>query len=638
MKTLDFDIEKGFKKGTIEAYENDNNTEVYYINLYKDNFRQRYDLTSKTVNLVLLNKNKKGDIISLVIKNNQIQLPIKSNITLKDGVYYCQFSISSNNFNQISRPFSIIIKNNLFNEISGDILADDNYKILVNSLDRVDKVETELEKLNKSISTNVPKLEQALKDAQGYTDFIEELKEATNNINDAKGDSSSLKIELDRREKRSLDNSDFKFIEFEGEGTITSNSSLAGVTKDFEIKGTTLNNLYNASSVVETASQIYMYTTNRFGSEAYYAGDYTFKNDTGKKVTVRLYTKDTNEVSRNIIIQNTQTITLTDNEFVRNFICYYSDGWTFEEKQLALDNMVVVRGVFYNLPTYFTGLKSLGDNDKELNLISYNFKNLSLLQEEDVKNSDIYNEYYTRNIVLEKSLRSIPNSYDYILNDKIITNIKEFTIDGFETWSKNQGTVNPTGSVAFYTKLPADFLNSALVQDFINASMSTNYPQCYSVSVASRNLHIKMKKETIGGEEVSNFVDWLRKNNKKVYYNITKPEEKTINDINLSTYKDTTNIFIDIYKNFPINIKALIPIKVTKAISESTYDIKQIKKENETLSSKEVILNENQKFIAGTLVNLLEPILLNSEEFTDNDYIINKLKEIAGYGIDNELS
>lgn len=176
MKRLRYDIIEGFDKGIIDAYENDNNTEIYKISLLKDRFRNIYDLTGKNIKMCLMNPNdKSGTIINIGIEDQVkglIQLPIKSEITLKDGTYLCQFTITGTNFKQTTKIFTINIKNNLFNDLAGAIEDDERFPILEDALNRLDSLEVELEPMINTLEIKLPELQNALDDIAGYLFFV----------------------------------------------------------------------------------------------------------------------------------------------------------------------------------------------------------------------------------------------------------------------------------------------------------------------------------------------------------------------------------------------------------------------------------------------------------------------------------
>ena len=67
MIILRLDKNGGINKGDIKAFEHDNKSETYTIQLYKNN--EVYDLTNKTVELTIVEKKRKyGDMVTLPIE------------------------------------------------------------------------------------------------------------------------------------------------------------------------------------------------------------------------------------------------------------------------------------------------------------------------------------------------------------------------------------------------------------------------------------------------------------------------------------------------------------------------------------------------------------------------------------------
>ena len=89
MIILRLDKNGGINKGDIKAFEHDNKSETYIIQLYKNN--EVYDLTNKTVELTIVEKKRKyGDMVTLPVESateGKVKLEIVTALTKQDGTY-----------------------------------------------------------------------------------------------------------------------------------------------------------------------------------------------------------------------------------------------------------------------------------------------------------------------------------------------------------------------------------------------------------------------------------------------------------------------------------------------------------------------------------------------------------------------
>lgn len=375
MKRLRYDIIEGFDKGIIDAYENDNNTEIYKISLLKDRFRNIYDLTGKNIKMCLMNPNdKSGTIINIGIEDQVkglIQLPIKSEITLKDGTYLCQFTITGTNFKQTTKIFTINIKNNLFNDLAGAIEDDERFPILEDALNRLDSLEVELEPMINTLEIKLPELQNALDDIAGYLNFVGEIKNARRSYPD-----------IDTRITNDIDGVNenlekFNYIPYVGQNIQTKNT-FNGYTKEMEIKGLTLQNLHESKTTLENESKTAIYSRTSTKGQMFSKGLYTFKNNSGKIINISIYSKGNNGFVKSIPISTTQILDIQENEFVQDIIGLYSNGWKLEDKELLQKQCVVLKGDYSNkeIPPYFEGIKSVGELEGNKVIPLSNGKNL----------------------------------------------------------------------------------------------------------------------------------------------------------------------------------------------------------------------------------------------------------------------
>ena len=137
MITLRLDKNGGINKGDIKAFEHDNLSEVYIIQLYKNG--EVYSLTNKTVELIMLERKRKlGDIFDLPIyeaTEGKVKLGIVTELTKQDGLYDFQITVKDTTGLIETFPhFQIDIKRDLVDDIAGGIIEDPNFTILSEGL------------------------------------------------------------------------------------------------------------------------------------------------------------------------------------------------------------------------------------------------------------------------------------------------------------------------------------------------------------------------------------------------------------------------------------------------------------------------------------------------------------------------
>lgn len=160
MKILHFDILEGFKKGGITQFENDNLNETYKIYLYKN--KMRFDVDEKTIRLVMLDKNKAGQVLTLKKgeTSNEIILPVTKELTKIDGIYDAQIIFTKNDgYNEKTIPFKITIKDDLLTDMEVELISKEEYQYLV---DRFEEAIRNIEGFKNEISLQVTDVEKKL--------------------------------------------------------------------------------------------------------------------------------------------------------------------------------------------------------------------------------------------------------------------------------------------------------------------------------------------------------------------------------------------------------------------------------------------------------------------------------------------
>lgn len=170
MITLRLDKNGGINKGDIKAFEHDNLSEVYIIQLYKDN--APYDLTNKTVELTIVEKKRKlGDILSLPVyeaATGKVKLEVVSAITKQDGIYVFKLTVKDTTGLIETFPnFQVKIENDITDSITGEIIQDKNFTILTEGLKALADYN-----IYKTNALKVPEIEQDIVEINEQLDTI----------------------------------------------------------------------------------------------------------------------------------------------------------------------------------------------------------------------------------------------------------------------------------------------------------------------------------------------------------------------------------------------------------------------------------------------------------------------------------
>lgn len=137
MITLRLDKNGGINKGDIKAFEHDNLSEVYIIQLYKNG--AIYDLTNKSIELTMVERKRKiGDMVSLPIyeaTEGKVKLEVVSDITKQDGIYDFKLTVKdTTGLIETFPSFQVKIENDITDHITGEIVQDKNFTILTEGL------------------------------------------------------------------------------------------------------------------------------------------------------------------------------------------------------------------------------------------------------------------------------------------------------------------------------------------------------------------------------------------------------------------------------------------------------------------------------------------------------------------------
>lgn len=170
MITLRLDKNGGINKGDIKAFEHDNLSEVYIIQLYKNG--AIYDLTNKSIELTMVERKRKiGDMVTLPIYNateGKIKLEVVSDITKQDGIYDFKLTVKDTTGLIETFPnFQVEIKNDITDSITGEIIQDPNFTILTDGLKALADYN-----IYKTNALKVPEIEQDIVEINEQLDTI----------------------------------------------------------------------------------------------------------------------------------------------------------------------------------------------------------------------------------------------------------------------------------------------------------------------------------------------------------------------------------------------------------------------------------------------------------------------------------
>ena len=171
MIILRLDKNSGLNKNDVKAFEHDNLSEAYIIQLLK--YGEIYDLTNKTVELTILEKKRKvGNMFNLPIYNvteGKVELNITSALTRLDGIY--DFKLTIRGFNGLIETFpsfQVEIENDITDHITGEIVQDKNFTILTEGLKALADYN-----IYKTNALKVPEIEQDIVEINEQLDIIE---------------------------------------------------------------------------------------------------------------------------------------------------------------------------------------------------------------------------------------------------------------------------------------------------------------------------------------------------------------------------------------------------------------------------------------------------------------------------------
>lgn len=170
MVILRLDKNGGINKGDIKAFEHDNKSETYIIQLYKNN--EVYDLTNKTVELTIVEKKRKyGDMVALPVEaatEGKVKLEIVTALTKQDGTYDFKLTVKDTaGLIETFPNFQVKIDTDITKNIAGEIVEDKNFTILTEGLKALSEYE-----VYKTNAKKVPDIEKNVTNLGSQLDNI----------------------------------------------------------------------------------------------------------------------------------------------------------------------------------------------------------------------------------------------------------------------------------------------------------------------------------------------------------------------------------------------------------------------------------------------------------------------------------
>lgn len=195
MKRIVIDIKTGQVKGNIDVVENDNKSDVYKIYILKN--KAIYDLTGKTPRMVMIDKKQNiKQVIDLNIadaKRGEVNLQVSDAWSRRDGRYVCQLAIFGlEGFLEQSTYFWITIKNSLFNYVGGEILADPQFEMLKQELEKFQVAFAKIDEWDKYFEDASGKIEEK------YTRRLNDVSSKLYNIEKEKATKTEVEVERKR--------------------------------------------------------------------------------------------------------------------------------------------------------------------------------------------------------------------------------------------------------------------------------------------------------------------------------------------------------------------------------------------------------------------------------------------------------
>lgn len=334
IKTITIDISKKIYE-TIETKSKD--TARYLLFKILDN-GVPLDLTSKTVR-AYSSANKFNNLVVVSAKDGLCELKLTTEFLGAPGLIHVELTIYEGLETLSSMVFCI---NNMA------CLRDDAAIEATNEFSALTIALNKVEALDKNLN-------------MASTDLEKKYTARLNGIDEQLEDNALNSIEVD--------------------ASLTKlNSVVEGNLIVDRIQGRTLVNLWTPGEVVTSKPDItYPYFKTQeislVGSKPTLNRTVTVLNPTGRRVGINMYKGDIWQREQMVNSGNT-TITLTDDCYINSIIAYKTNGWEESNKNDLLKVMILDGKYTGSMPSYFKGMKSVGeDNQNKIEVLTHG-KNL----------------------------------------------------------------------------------------------------------------------------------------------------------------------------------------------------------------------------------------------------------------------
>lgn len=231
----------------------------------------------------------------------------------------------------------------------------------------------------------------------------------------------------------------------------------------------------------------------------------------------------------------------------------YSDGWTSSDLDIFKKSVVILGGDHtQNPPSYFEGLKSVGENTDEIVVSSVN----SDETQSDKKQLLYYNN---ETQAWEKPTLREWDSIEKHADGKYYYHQRsaEVVLNGSENWNNdtNSSTMSPATyrqsiqfdaidipSAAFNTKTSPNIISDLLPTVIFGDVYSHNHIGISISGTGSVGTHIIINNNFI---DVTELKQWLQANNLTVVYQLAEEKVYECTNIDLITYANETNYVVE---------------------------------------------------------------------------------------------
>lgn len=359
---------------------------------------------------------------------------------------------------------------------------------------------------------------------------------------------SNLNKELDRVKK--LEESTVSTVETESDFT-TVEATSNGYFEDVKLEGKTLVNLNNFKKSSSLSDRVRWENNDVKNIQ----GGVTVWNLSDKPISIDVHHLDTDTYKAwyNVSSNSCKVISIGDNEKVGAVIGLFVNGWTSSELDKLKKSVIILEGDHaQNPPSYFEGLKSVGDGADEIVVSSVN----SDETQSDKKQLLYYNN---ETQAWEKPTLREWDSIEKHADGKYYYHQRsaEVVLNGSENWNNdtNSSTMSPATyrqsiqfdaidipSAAFNTKTSPNIISDLLPTVIFGDVYSYNHIGISISGTDSIGTHIIINNNFT---DVTELKQWLQANNLTVVYQLAEEKVYECTNIDLITYANETNYVVE---------------------------------------------------------------------------------------------